>query len=107
VAATIINGGGEDPRVDGSGKISNLLLRQQRAYKKLDPATQHQKALPPEVYPSSHEPTHREAEQEQNFCAAPSFSRAEAVSTQAHKDRRNNGPDQLELVTSHSDKAIG
>jgi hypothetical protein len=33
VAATIINGGGEDPRVDGSGKISNLLLRQQRAYK--------------------------------------------------------------------------
>jgi hypothetical protein len=50
VVATIINGGGEDPRVDGSGKISNLLLRQQRAYKKLDPATQHQKALPPEVY---------------------------------------------------------
>ena len=38
VAATIINGGGEDPRVDGSGKISNLLLRQQRAYKKTRPS---------------------------------------------------------------------
>ena len=50
VAATITSSGGSDPRLDDSGSSSLLLDRQLRGYKKVDPKTKHQKAIPPEVY---------------------------------------------------------
>lgn len=50
VAATIVSSGGEDPRLDKSGNKSLLLSRQLQSYKKVDPKTKHQKAIPPEVY---------------------------------------------------------
>ena len=50
VAATITSSGGSDPRLDNSGSSSLLLDRQLRGYKKVDPKTKHQKAIPPEVY---------------------------------------------------------
>ena len=42
--------GGIDPRIDSSGNQSLILRRQQQGYKKSDPKTKHQKAIPPEVY---------------------------------------------------------
>mmetsp|Transcript_48763 Transcript_48763/g.146930 ORF Transcript_48763/g.146930 Transcript_48763/m.146930 type:complete len:123 (-) Transcript_48763:285-653(-) len=39
-----------DPRLDGSGKIALEITRQTKGYKKEDPETKHQKALPPSVY---------------------------------------------------------
>ena len=50
VAATISASGGKDPRLDKSGKPSLLIERQINSYKKVDPKTKHQKAIPPEVY---------------------------------------------------------
>ena len=50
VAATLTASGGKDPRLDGSGKPSLLIERQISSYKKVDPKTKHQKAIPPEVY---------------------------------------------------------
>ena len=50
VAATIITSGGKDPRLDSIHNYSLLLRRQVQSYKKLDPKTKHQKAIPPEVY---------------------------------------------------------
>ena len=50
MAASIVASGGEDPRLDNSGKVSLLIDRQIRSYKKVDPTTRHQKAIPPEVY---------------------------------------------------------
>ena len=50
VAATIVASEGKDPRLDDSGKTSILIDRQTKSYKKSDPKTKHQKALPPECY---------------------------------------------------------
>ena len=50
VAKTIVLGGGKDPRIDATGSVSMVIQRQFRAYKKVDPKIQHQKAIPPEVY---------------------------------------------------------
>ena len=50
MAAKIVTSGGEDPRLDTSNNQSLLLKRQIQSYKKVDPKTKHQKAIPPEVY---------------------------------------------------------
>lgn len=50
VAATIVTSGGVDPRLDSSNKKSLLINRQLQGYKKVDPTTKHQKAIPPEVF---------------------------------------------------------
>ena len=50
VTASIIASGGKDPRVDSTLIYSLLLRRQVQSYKKSDPKTKHQKAIPPEVY---------------------------------------------------------
>lgn len=50
VAATIVASDGQDPRFDSSNNESLILKRQVQGYKKSDPKTKHQKAIPPEVY---------------------------------------------------------
>ena len=50
VASTIAASIGSDPRLDKNGKTWRIISRQVRGYKKVDPPTKHQKALPPEVY---------------------------------------------------------
>jgi hypothetical protein len=50
VAETILQSGREDPRLNKAGKLHQNIRRQTQAYKKADPPTKHQKALPPEVY---------------------------------------------------------
>ena len=42
--------GWPDPRVNTAGKVCIQITRQLRTYKSNDPATHHQKAIPPEVY---------------------------------------------------------
>mmetsp|Transcript_23063 Transcript_23063/g.41164 ORF Transcript_23063/g.41164 Transcript_23063/m.41164 type:complete len:82 (-) Transcript_23063:2321-2566(-) len=50
VAATIQTSGGQDPRMDESNNKSFLIKRQLQSYKKVDPKTKHQKAIPSKVY---------------------------------------------------------
>ena len=50
VATTITASGRDDPRLNKAIKTHLMIQRQKRSYKKVDPPTKHQKALPPEVY---------------------------------------------------------
>ena len=50
VATTILSSGRKDPRLDQRGETHMMFKRQNKAYKKEDKPTKHQKAIPPEVY---------------------------------------------------------
>ena len=50
MAAAFVESGRRSPILDSRGKTHNYIARQTKGYKKDDPATKHEKAIPPIVY---------------------------------------------------------
>ena len=105
VAATIVASDGQDPRFDSSNNESLILKRQVQGYKKSDPKTKHQKAIPPEVYRSSFEEhnTHV-AERKPNYSVATCSSLRGAANTARRKNTKKNERERCVLVTYNSPK---